>query len=380
MRRSPFHHNLLKVVFAVAALCVFAGASKASAQSSDVGFPAPVFSNEIAARIAPRDLGDSRQTRHFYTFNGTEGDLTVTIESSELNGDVDVFVAKTLRPLLKVTLFGGAATKATKSFYLRKEETLLLRVEARAIGDTEGSYRILLGGSFAPAAPGLAQSTEAAAPPPESSDTTRRSGTRRVTATGARIEEPRTETAEAAPTPTPEAKPTEDTASAEAKPAPTREARSRRGKNPRGATSRAGRPAPEKSPAETKGKAETANNETSETPKPDAEKTESVTPPTPERTPNRAARRRGARAANRPAPVPKPSAAESSGATTPTEPPPVVTILRLVIITKDGQTLERDMSTVRRVTVENNQIVVSLKDGKVIRTPLAIVAKMSFEP
>lgn len=369
-------------MFAVAALCVFAGASQASAQSSDVGFPAPVFSNEIAARIAPRDLGDSRQTRHFYTFNGTEGDLTVTIESSELNGDVDVFVAKTLRPLLKVTLFGGAATKATKSFYLRKEETLLLRVEARAIGDTVGSYRILLGGSFTPAAPGLAQSPEAAAaaaPPPESSNTTRRSGTRRVTATGARIEEPRTEIAEAAPTP--EAKPTEDASSAEAKPAPSREARSRRGRNSRGATSRAGRPAPEKSPAETKGNAETANNETSETTKPDAEKTENVTPPTPERTPNRAARRRGARAANRPAPVPKPSAdAESSGATTPIEPPPVVTILRLVIITKDGQTLERDMSTVRRVTVENNQIVVSLKDGKVIRTPLAIVAKMSFEP
>jgi hypothetical protein len=38
------------------------------------------------------------------------------------------------------------------------------------------------------------------------------------------------------------------------------------------------------------------------------------------------------------------------------------------------------MDTVRRVTIENNQIVVVLKDGKVVRTPLAIVSKMSFEP
>jgi hypothetical protein len=38
------------------------------------------------------------------------------------------------------------------------------------------------------------------------------------------------------------------------------------------------------------------------------------------------------------------------------------------------------MQTVRRVTIENNQIVVTLKDGKVLRTPLATVEKMSFEP
>ena len=83
--------------------------------------------------------------------------MTVTVESAQLNGDVDVFVARTLRPLLKVTLFGGTQTRATKSVYLRREETLILRVEARAAGEAEGSYRIVLGGSFAPAPPELAR-------------------------------------------------------------------------------------------------------------------------------------------------------------------------------------------------------------------------------
>ena len=53
---------------------------------------------------------------------------------------------------------------------------------------------------------------------------------------------------------------------------------------------------------------------------------------------------------------------------------------RLIIVTKDGETLEREMSTVRRVTVENNQVVVVTRDGKTIRQPMANVLKMSIEP
>ena len=40
----------------------------------------------------------------------------------------------------------------------------------------------------------------------------------------------------------------------------------------------------------------------------------------------------------------------------------------------------RDMDTVRRVTVENNQLVVITKDGKIIRQPMANVVRMSIEP
>ena len=117
----------------------------ARAQSGDVSYPTPVFSGEVSGRIAPRDLGDSRRTRHFYTFRGTEGDLVVSLETSQLIGDVDVYTATTLRPLVKFTLFGDPA-RLSKSFYLRKDETLVLRVEARAVGDAEGTYTIRFGG------------------------------------------------------------------------------------------------------------------------------------------------------------------------------------------------------------------------------------------
>jgi hypothetical protein len=48
-------------------------------------------------------------------------------------------------------------------------------------------------------------------------------------------------------------------------------------------------------------------------------------------------------------------------------------------VTKDGETLERDMSTVRRVTVEGNQLIVVTKDGKIIRQPMTNVLRMSIE-
>src|SRR5947209_8697122 len=193
-------------VLLVAAAILFS-LTAASAQSGDASYPTPVFTNEVSARIAPRDIGDPRRTRHFYTFRGTEGDLSVTLESAGLIGDVDVFTATTLRPLLKITLL-GEASRVTKSFYIRSEEALVLRVEARSVGDQEGSYRIIFGGSFAPAPPELANATEPSTPTVKGSEQRGR-GVRRVTSTGARIEEPVAEapkeeaTAEAKPTPSP---------------------------------------------------------------------------------------------------------------------------------------------------------------------------------
>lgn len=42
--------------------------------------------------------------------------------------------------------------------------------------------------------------------------------------------------------------------------------------------------------------------------------------------------------------------------------------------------VERFMSTVRRVTVENGQIIVVTKDGKVERQPMTNVVRMAIEP
>ena len=358
-----------KVLLAVAAwLLVNTAAAATRAQSSEANFPTPVFTGELGGRIAPRDLGDARRTRHFYVFRGAEGDLVINLETNELIGDVDVFTATGFRPLVKFTLFGDAA-RLTKSFYLRTEQTLVLRVEARAVGDVEGTYRVTFGGSFLPAPPELANqpATEA---PTLSSTAPRGPNTRRVTSTGARIEEPKVE-----PTPA------EETATAEPTPAPTptperttgrRSNTNRRGRN--------NRPAPRSRASESA--AQPAQPEGTE-PKPSDGTTAGTSAPAEKPAPATTPRRRGARNPRRGSTR---ESAEARGAEpsadAPPEPPPTppAPSQRLIIITKDGELLERDMSGVRRVTVENNQVVIVGRDGKVTRRALANILKMSIEP
>src|SRR4029453_18720708 len=121
-----------------------------SAHSLDPTAPFPGRSNTVAGQIAARDLGDARLTDHYYAFTGTPGDLLITVQGTNLNGDVDVFTAGTLRPLLKLTLYAELPTPVTKGIYLRKREDLILRIEARSPNDDEGTYRVSFGGSFQP--------------------------------------------------------------------------------------------------------------------------------------------------------------------------------------------------------------------------------------
>ncbi|HEV2862977.1 MAG TPA: hypothetical protein VGX48_18320 [Pyrinomonadaceae bacterium] len=363
---------LLRKLFAAAALCLWLAGGAARAQSSDPSFPAPVFSNEVTGRIAPRDVGDPRRTRHFYTFRGVEGDLVITFESAELIGDVDLFTASTQRPLLKFTLYGGTTAAVSKSVYLRAEQSLVLRVEARAVGDVEGSYRIRFSGSFAPAPAGLAQAPE---PPTVAATETARAGTRRVTSTGARIEEPPAETAAATPEPTPEPTP------AEATPTPTPRP-PRRVRNPRNSRRQqpAARPPADAAEARTEGaEAPPSTTPPAEETKPEAENAESARPA-------RNTSRRRSRPARRNTPADEGAAASgppaegTPPATEATPPEPAPPGQRLVIVTKDGEIVVREMSKVRRVTVDNNQLVVVMKDGKVIRQPLTNLERMSIEP
>src|SRR5215218_11465642 len=85
-----------------------------SAQSIDPNTPSPVRSNSVTGRIAARDLGDARVTDHYYAFTATPGDLLITVQGNNLNGDVDVFTAISLRPLLKLTLYAEIPTPVTK--------------------------------------------------------------------------------------------------------------------------------------------------------------------------------------------------------------------------------------------------------------------------
>ncbi|HEX3561053.1 MAG TPA: hypothetical protein VHU19_17800 [Pyrinomonadaceae bacterium] len=376
----------LRAVFIAAAFIFLSAAAVrvAPAQSNDPSYPAAVFTNDISGRIAPRDVGDARPTRHFYTFRGTEGDLTITFDSTELTGDVDVFTATTLRPLLKFTLLGDTA-HLTKSFYVRSEETLVLRVEARAVGDVEGSYRIQFGGSFEPAPAGLSNAQQPVEPT-VSSTASRGRNVRRVTSTGARIEEPKpaptpadvSKESEVKPSPTPADNAAESKASATPRSTGRARASASRARagtpRPRPATKAPATSTADTKPATEAGQPVEAKSET---------KTESETSPAPPAKTTAAPRRRAARA---PRSTAGSASAGESGSTTqpapgatpaPTQPAPTQ---RLVIVTRDGEMIERDMSTVRRVTVEGNQIVVVTKDGKIIRQPLTNVQRMSIEP
>ena len=347
------------------ALLALSAARPCRAQSADVSFPTPVFSTEVTGRIAVRDMGDARRTRHFYTFRGTEGDVTVTVEASELIGDVDVFTATTLRPLIKFTLFGDA-TRVTKSFYVRSEETLVLRIEARANGDTEGAYRVTFGGSFAPAPASLANIEEPKTP--TLSESTRDPGTRRVTTAGARIEEPK-------PIPTPT--PVEEAKAPEPQPTPAApRSTTRRGARSTRPSSRArATPAPQHKPA---------NPETADA-KPSADDSNAETTaaePKPSATPARPApRRRNTRGSRGRASTDRGATdAQPSGNAEPATPAPAAATGRLVIITLDGEIFERQMSTVRSVTVEKGQLVVTTLDGKTTRREMSNVLRMSIEP
>ncbi|MCA1564891.1 MAG: hypothetical protein LC803_04530 [Acidobacteria bacterium] len=356
------------------------------AQSIDPGSPTPVFSNEIAGSIAPLDIGDARSTRYFYTFNGLQGDLELTVESFNLEGDVDIFLAGNMRPLTKVTLYAGAsANRSAKTVYLRRDEPLILRVQARTPNDAEGTYRIRLGGAFRPAArlanEGAATGESTAANPSPGTTTVGTTGAnrkgRRVSSVGARIEEPVAEVAREEPA-TPEATP-EPTPAATARkpPANPRPARTRPGARgtSRAETARKNPPrtqAGEGDAANTENRVDAARSDTGAAVQP--ARTER---PRPVRVP-RARNNRNTTTARRTNAPP----AETAPAASPVETsaPPAPASARLVLVMRDGETFERDMAGIRRVTVENGVLVIVSKTGKTERQPMNAVLRMSIEP
>lgn len=326
---------------------------RGTAQSSDQSLPTPILSNEIEARIPPLDLGDSRLTRHFYAFEATPGDLIVTVNSRNLNGDMDVFTAVTFRPLMKISIYSNTIPpEVTKSIYLRTKQILILRVEARSPNDDVGNYRIRFSGGFAPFSGGIpvAENSE------EKTEVARtRPGTKRVSSVGATIAEPPSETP-ATPEPTP------TTESATERPVEEKETKSPRPRSARSqpprSTSTARNPRRRTPPARPKPappKTETAKTETEKPKKGTGEGEEKSAVSNPE----------------------KPVTEEKPAVQEPSAPQPGA---RLIIEEKDGTRIDRPMSTIRRVIVEGGQIVIVLKTGRIERIPMSNVARMAIEP
>ena len=384
---TPVHKMISKSQFfklsnrgLLAFILVLSTTAVLTAQSLDQSKPAPIQTNNLLGRIASRDLGDSRLTDHYYAFTGTPGDLLITIQSRNLNGDLDVFTAGSLRPLLKLTLYAESVAPVTKGIYLRKRESLILRIEARSPNDDEGTYQLFFGGSFEP----MVGSTDIAESDAAASDASASSGsgkTKRVSSVGARLPEPEPPVTEvaAASTTTIEATPENKEAAPEVQPElpapkakPTTAANTPRIRRP------AGRRTTTPTPVKPKVSETTATEDTAkkEEPKTAGETTESVAPseapkarPSTRATPKRGSTATTTTKASKPKPEPaaEPAAEPEIGP-------------RLIIETSDGTLINRSMSTVRRVMVENGQVVVTAKDGKIDRIPLANVVRMSIAP
>ncbi len=319
-------------------------------QSSDQRLPTAVLANEISGRIAALDLGDARLTRHFYAFEGTPGDLLITIDSKNLNGDMDIFTAVTFRPLMKTTLYANSQTgEVTKGLYLRTRQILILRVEARTPNDEEGSYHVRFGGSFAPFSGGIpvAENTEG------TSETEPGRGNKRLSSVGATIAEPVVE--KPASTESKAVDATEKASENTSQKATPKKRRSTRptttARNSRGRT-RPGRPKPATSNTETPKTAEAKTEE----PKTEEVKTDST--------------RKDAAA---------PTAEKIEPAKSRAQELPALGA-HLIIESKDGTRIDRPMSTVRRVVVEGGMIVIVLKTGRIVRVPMSTVNRIAIEP
>ena len=345
--------------------------SEARTQSLDAATPAPIRSNNLIGKIAARDLGDSRLTDHYYAFTGTPGDLMITIQSRNLNGDLDVFTAGSLRPLLKLNLYAENTAPVTKGIYLRKREELILRIEARSPNDDEGTYQMFFGGSFEPIAGGP-EIAETETPSTDTGNFTADRKTKRVSSVGARLPEPEKPVTEvaAAPTPTPEPpevkEKTEEPKEEKPKPAPRTRATAAN-------TPRNRRPPPRRTPTTTPAKPKAETVTTDESNKEKTEESVSEAPKT-KPTTTRNTTKRGTTSSTRSTKTKPETPAEAEPAPEPEMGP------RLVIETSDGTLINRSMSTVRRVVVENGQVVVTAKDGKIDRIPLTNVVRMSIAP
>jgi hypothetical protein len=327
------------------ALLVFAfvlfSFSSSLGQSTEQELPTPIRSADISATIAVRDMGDPRLTRHFFIFTGTPGDLSISVDSRNLNGDVDVFTAAGFKPLVKISLFAtDTVSRTAKSIYLRERQDLILRVEGRSPNDEPGSYRIQFGGSFEPFSGEIAGAENATSPDETPADSASGKKGRRVSAVGARINEPVPVVEEKAAG----EQPAPEVAAAGTEPEAPKPARPARNRTPNRRNPRPSRPKPS---SEAKAKpAETTTPEAGEKPAETAKPDE----------PGQATQ--------------LPGASDTQSEIGP----------RLIIETKDGTRIERPMTTVRRVVVDNGQIIVILRTGKIERTPLANITKMSIEP
>ncbi len=354
---------------ALAAFLIVTVCLSAAAQSRDVNFPTPVVINEITGVIAARDIGDSRVTSYYYTFDGGQGDIFINLVTKNFAGDVDVFIADGLRPMTKMVVFADSSESETgRLIYLRKPEKLILRIEGRTPNDDPATFRIKLGGSF------IASTERAADEGPSLARQDPNEPGVKVNSVGtivAVIPKP------APPKPEPVAK-SEPPASAGGQ-SPTGKAagskpepRAKKAESPPSAAGKTAKIEPSTKKEEPPAKA------------PIVVVTENIKPPPTETTAKATSSKKKPKAPVEKAEAPAPKSGKIAKTKPPTktptaEPPDPLANVRLVIDLKDGTTVWRPMTEVQRFGFDKGVLTVVGKDGSVTRYPILDVAKVTMQ-
>lgn len=348
------------------------GSTTPLAQSTNQDYPTPVTSTEISGTIKARDIGDARLTSYYYQFDGDQGDLFINVVTRNFTGDVDVFTLKDLRPLTKIVVYADFGEHETgRVIYLRKSEKMILRVQGRTPGDDPAAFRIKFAGSFV-----ASTMTEPVGEPGLPNIIARNESGIRVNSVGTIVE--------VIPKATPVPPPPAVVAEAE-KPEPTK-------------TSDEVKETPAKSDA-------VAGGDETAKPKVEVVVTDNVpenNPPTPPSSRRGARNRRGAPPTTTPGEAP-PKETAGAPATDPTSGPATIfnrsrrgrdtrppkqsepeavdplQNINLVILFKDGSTIQRPMSEVLRFSVDKGVLTVIAKDGTIGRYSILDVSKVTIE-
>ncbi|MEP6704643.1 MAG: hypothetical protein ABJB34_07545, partial [Acidobacteriota bacterium] len=308
-------------------------------------------------------------TSYFYQFDGDQGDVFINVVARNFAGDIDVFTLNGLRPLTKIVVYGDFGESETgRVIYLRKPEKMILRVQGRTPGDDPATFRIKFAGSFV--ASTMAEPLEPTLP----SLTAKNESGIRVNSVGTIVE--------IIPKSTPTA-PVETASSAD----------DRNRSDPR-------------TKDRTDVPAETKNDDRANDPSAGApyKKLEVVVSDNAnEKTEGKAATATPARRGTRGRVRPKTATPAEPGTTT--DPDPVVKIppsagrrgrttaakaaaakvpdplenVNLIILFKDGTTIELPMSEVLRFSVDRGMLTVISKDGSIGRYSILDVAKLTVQ-
>jgi hypothetical protein len=349
---------LKNLVFACGALMTLALGQAAIAQSTDANFPTNVTTNEIVGTIRARDVGDSRLTSYYYTFDGGQGDMFINVVSRNFAGDIDVFAAEGLRPLTKMVIFAeGGPNETGRLIYMRKPERLILRVQGRTPDDDAATFQIKFGGSFI----AMAESSDDKTPKLDRSETVSDAGIK-VNSVGTIVAvipkpQPPKKTVETVPQ-----KPAEPVAKSK----PTPEAESKQTIPPPPEVTVSENIPPAKEPAKSEVPAKRS--------KPPVKKA-AVEGPTTIFNGKPKPKTKGAGTTT--------AAKTKAAAKTATPPPPVtadpMASIHLVVLLKDGNKIEHPMNEVVKFSVDKGVLTVITKEG-LVTYPMLDVAKVTISP